>query len=682
MTRWAFVVMAALLPACTCIRGEVPAPVAWPGRGQLHAGAARVDITPLPGIPMGGFSTAGQVSRGHWGRLFARAVYVEAPDGTALVLVATDLWAVPAGLRDRVAELVTLDAHGRHLGSARIVVAASHTHHSPANYSSSAGYNLLAGVQPGFDRALFDFLAERIARAVLDAVLVSEPAELRTSQSKLPLVFRNRSMPPFDANEEAVEIIAGNPRMPVGPLSSEFPDPRAYKAVDPLVRVLTARAADGRVLAVAAFAAAHPTSIGPSGTVYTPALFGVAAHHAEFLLAASAPEPPVVALFNGAEGDVSAAWEDQTAYETVRLGKELGVHVSGLASAGRTRTVSTVRAALRYERIEGRVFTDETGQPGRTGAYVMIGASAEGGAEDGRTSKWPDERFEGMTGPSPPTQYPKLPAADLCLSWWRCLKPLSVIVDALAGPPEQVPLAIHDLGGLVLVSIPGEATTVTGLRVRRAVAQGLGVAEADVWPVGLANEYLSYFATPEEYDHQHYEGASTLYGRDSSRWLAWRYHALARDLRDGTAGTGEALRFGHSPGLLRRRFKSSNACDAPGTPDGVDELVELVGAVRPRAVRLHTFVISPQDADGRVVAAPAAAVHSRVSGGAWRLLETDAGPSLAVAMTGCSGGKQQWTVAWGFPQAASAGTEYKIVVSGETERLSESQPFRAPGGTP
>jgi hypothetical protein len=33
---------------------------------------------------------------------------------------------------------------------------------------------------------------------------------------------------------------------------------------------------------------------------------------------------------------------------------------------------------------------------------------------------------------------------------------------------------------------------------------------------GLANEYTSYFTTPQEYDAQHYEGAATIYGRASA----------------------------------------------------------------------------------------------------------------------------------------------------------------------
>jgi len=50
---------------------------------------------------------------------------------------------------------------------------------------------------------------------------------------------------------------------------------------------------------------------------------------------------------------------------------------------------------------------------------------------------------------------------------------------------------------------------------------------------GLANEYLQYFTTPEEYDRQHYEGGSTLYGPLSSNLLRGELAELSRRLASG-----------------------------------------------------------------------------------------------------------------------------------------------------
>ncbi len=50
---------------------------------------------------------------------------------------------------------------------------------------------------------------------------------------------------------------------------------------------------------------------------------------------------------------------------------------------------------------------------------------------------------------------------------------------------------------------------------------------------GLAGEFIQYLTTPEEYDRQHYEGGSTLYGPLSSNLLRQELAELARRLVSG-----------------------------------------------------------------------------------------------------------------------------------------------------
>jgi hypothetical protein len=50
---------------------------------------------------------------------------------------------------------------------------------------------------------------------------------------------------------------------------------------------------------------------------------------------------------------------------------------------------------------------------------------------------------------------------------------------------------------------------------------------------GLANDFVQYFASPEEYDRQHYEGGSTLFGRTSSVFIEERLIALLQALLAG-----------------------------------------------------------------------------------------------------------------------------------------------------
>jgi neutral ceramidase len=90
------------------------------------------------------------------------------------------------------------------------------------------------------------------------------------------------------------------------------------------------------------------------------------------------------------------------------------------------------------------------------------------------------------------------------------------------------------IGGRMIVSIPGEMTAEMGRRVRSAVvdaARGSGVNSAVI--SGLANEYIDYFTTPQEYDAQHYEGGATVYGRASGVALKEALAELTRSLVRG-----------------------------------------------------------------------------------------------------------------------------------------------------
>lgn len=67
----------------------------------------------------------------------------------------------------------------------------------------------------------------------------------------------------------------------------------------------------------------------------------------------------------------------------------------------------------------------------------------------------------------------------------------------------------------VLVCVPGEFTTMSGRRLRKAVRHILAPAwgeDVKVVVTSLSNTYSSYVTTYEEYQVQRYEGGSTLYG--------------------------------------------------------------------------------------------------------------------------------------------------------------------------
>src|SRR5690606_36474668 len=100
--------------------------------------------------------------------------------------------------------------------------------------------------------------------------------------------------------------------------------------------------------------------------------------------------------------------------------------------------------------------------------------------------------------------------------------------------PNVVPIQLVRIGELYLAAAGGEFTIVSGLRVRRAVAAVLGVDVEQVLLQGYANAYHEYVTTPEEYDVQQYEGASTLYGRYTLPAYQQEFTRLATALAAGT----------------------------------------------------------------------------------------------------------------------------------------------------
>ena len=144
---------------------------------HFMGGSAEVDITQPPASSMGGFgSDIGQISRGNFGRLYAKSTYFEDSSGHYIIIVACDLWTFPQGLGDRV--MAQLKKNGNvpfDIARENVLFAATHTHHSTGNYSTSIGYNLGSSTVEGFHKEQFKFLIEKITQSIENAISVREP---------------------------------------------------------------------------------------------------------------------------------------------------------------------------------------------------------------------------------------------------------------------------------------------------------------------------------------------------------------------------------------------------------------------------------------------------------------------------------------------------------------------------
>ena len=254
----------------------------------LRLGTATADITPPPGVPMGGYGARTDSAAGTLDALTCRVV-VASDEGVSLALVALDLvyvatpWATP--LRARIARALGGDAAG-------VLIAATHTHAGPAVFRSAV-------VESAELRAYEDRLAALVEATAVAAATQQRPVDLALGEAPVPGVAANRR------------------------------DPAA--AIDTSVRVLVARSAAASCAGVIAVFGCHPTVLPSANLLYSRDLFGAAVDAAEQRLGV-----PVV-LFNGAAGDVSTRFtrRDQSPAEVRRLGLLLG---DGIVRAAATAT--------------------------------------------------------------------------------------------------------------------------------------------------------------------------------------------------------------------------------------------------------------------------------------------------------------------------------------------------------
>ena len=658
-------------------------PAAAP-RARFVAGAAAEDITPPPGFPTGGHGPAGDVARGHWMRLRARAFFFEDRAGRALALVSADLFAVPAGLQARVARLVAARLAEKKLAVAlppeALVIAATHTHHGPGNFLTARIYNQFGSSYPGFSRELYEFLADRIAGAVVAAIVEArgraEPLELAVHVRRLGYdLVRNRAPWTFTLNQERDELLADlnsadilqtcQPGKEEPQDLWDLPGCPRLRATDRTFTVLEVVRVEGvrRTTAAAlVFFAVHPTVLpGP-----TPLYGSDFAGHAMLSLEASlsSAHPAVVGFFNGAEGDITVRRGRRDLREAARLGDAFAREVAASLRATPDRSlldpVISVRAHAWHPAVAEERVCGPAGDPARLAATPKFGAAALGGSEDDRTPLFPLGWRDGVRDKAVDEQGVKLPSLDS-----RIVRGFRFSGD-FAPPdafPDAFPLTLASLDDLVLAAVPLELTTAQGHALRRR----LGLPHGRLEIVGLANEYASYCSTQDEYAAQDYMGASTLWGPDEGRFLVCRAGELTAAPEVATRHAPERVFWpGNSP---RERFGRDFTSTLARPDEGLEQVLRDRNALPERKlpwVAWDETSPGPEFEQGR-----ARRVAIRVArGGAWRELEDDAGSGFLTVYLGGN----RWAAVWLSPLLRDEvrGTFSFAISVGGTTRCSEA----------
>ncbi|KAL2508321.1 Neutral/alkaline non-lysosomal ceramidase [Forsythia ovata] len=138
--------------------------------------------------------------------------------------------------------------------------------------------------------------------------------------------------------------------------------------------------------------------------------------------------------------------------------------------------------------------------------------------------------------------------------------------------PAILPVQILRIGQLVILSVPGEFTTMSGRRLRDAVKTALTSgrskefdANIHVVIAGLTNTYSQYVTTIEEYQIQRYEGASTLFGPHTLNAYIQEFKKLAAALI-----SGQPVQSGpQPPDMLDKQISLLTPVVVDATPLGV-----------------------------------------------------------------------------------------------------------------
>lgn len=564
MTRTVLLGLALLAGACggriTEVAPAVPSLAPESGGGALRAGVGRRDITPPPGPGLAGGGPEGRPAQGWRARLHARALVLEDRRGEAMALVVADLPFVSILLHRRVAELVRA---GTPLGADRLIIAATHTHSGPGHFLDAESYNRQGSSVPGYDRAVLEFLARRISAAVVVAWNTRATARLAWGETGVGGVTRSRS------------TAAGR----------GAPDTTLL-----MLRVDVRRGSDSAFAPAGALSlfAIHGTGNSPENDLWDADIQGRVMQQLE------ARVPGAVHLVaNGAEGDVSPVWVDESRCTppTLRRTRLSGSRSPrswewvGQPEAKRRRCVAVAIAGM--DSIS-RTIADRAGalfmslRPGPASEQTLLtrafaalrltgdgalsglcreaepGAATVAGAEDLPT-RYRGWRFLGFI----PSAFEEGGRAARAPRGCQAEKrpALGSVLRRLTGVgrgfPESVQLSVVRIGGHLLVAVPLEATSATGALFSRhvaAAADSAGAPADRVALVGLANGFAQYVATREEYRSQQYEGASTIYGPGTAQAFAEALAALTRELGPPGAQSPAALvdSLVVEPGVARR----------------------------------------------------------------------------------------------------------------------------------
>lgn len=511
-------------------------------------GVGRGDNTgPTAEIVFMGYAKMEQKGNGLHLRTFSRAFIID--DGLErFVFVSVDSAMIGNDIRQEVLRKLKTQ-FGDMYTERNVMISGTHTHSAPGGFMLDVIFDLTTF---GFVRESFDAIVNGITKSIQRAHNAVVPGRIFITQGKI-----------LDANiNRSPQAYLNNPK-------SER-DKYEYD-VDKTLTQMQFIGADDKPLGVINWFAVHPTSMNNTNHLVSSDNVGYASILFEKMINdnATAGKGQFVAAFASTNlGDVSpntrgpkcefsgkncsdqytcpgkkemcfASGPGKDIFESTSIiAHKIYQESMRLWRSDAVEVIGPVRVVHQYVNMpeqSAEFYNETTGKSEEVHACVpAMGYSFAAGTTDGPGSF----AFEQGTKTSNPfwntvRNFLATPTKDDI----RCQspKPILLATGRMRLPyqwqPKIVSTQVAVIGNVVIAGVPGEFTTMSGRRLRDAIKKVMNGASDDEMSVivaGLCNTYSDYVTTPEEYQIQRYEGASTIYGPHTLTIYLKQYQELVQ----------------------------------------------------------------------------------------------------------------------------------------------------------
>lgn len=483
--------------------------------------------------------------------LFARAfVFFDENENKKIAYINCEVCFVTIALKARIVE--HLQNETIEFTAENIMLTAQHTHCSPAGISHYLFYNI---VTPGFQRTIFENMAQSIASAILEANKNLMPCTIKLGNADfdetIPIGF-NRSIKAYNANPE---------------ITTKVTDTR--KAISNTMQLLSIEAEDGKLLGAINWFGIHTTSISNDKNVICSDNKGYAAtdhenRHDNFISAFSQEAQGDITpnyIYDKKKGWTRGKFECD--FESAKWhGKQQADKAEEIIKQSDKATLkNTLDSVVMNVNMASTILDNEfaNNQPNACTSSPVIGfamlqgtkegpgmpkLAAEGGKLVATIIKWYElhilkyfipEKLNNVIRKKYYAQGKKKFVIEAGVGrLMGTSKIKDFIIPSFVDPtiahmkyigttkyskrtpwvPKIVPLQIFQIGELAIVGLPAEITIVAAYRLRTLVMEILSkrnIKHVIINP--FANGYSGYITTFEEYQWQCYEGGHTVYGQ-------------------------------------------------------------------------------------------------------------------------------------------------------------------------